>query len=30
MAVTQGAPLVVVGAHMEHNPQAIMVHDESP
>jgi NitT/TauT family transport system substrate-binding protein len=28
-AVRRGAPLVVVGAHMEHNPQAIMVHDES-
>jgi NitT/TauT family transport system substrate-binding protein len=30
MAVKQGAPLLVVGGHMEHNPQAIMVHDESP
>jgi NitT/TauT family transport system substrate-binding protein len=30
MAVEQGAPLVIVGAHMEHNPQAVMVHDESP
>ena len=28
-AVRRGAPLLVVGAHMEHNPQAIMVHDES-
>jgi NitT/TauT family transport system substrate-binding protein len=30
MAVKQGAPLLVVGAHMQHNPQAIMVHDDSP
>jgi NitT/TauT family transport system substrate-binding protein len=30
MAVHQGAPLVIVAAHMEHNPQSIMVHDESP
>jgi len=30
LAVRQGAPLLIVGAHMEHNPQAIMVHDESP
>jgi NitT/TauT family transport system substrate-binding protein len=29
-AVREGAPLLVVGAHMQHNPQAIMVHDESP
>jgi NitT/TauT family transport system substrate-binding protein len=30
MAVHQGAPLIVVAAHMEHSPQAIMVHAESP
>jgi NitT/TauT family transport system substrate-binding protein len=30
LAVKQGAPLLIVGAHMEHNPQAVMVHDESP
>jgi NitT/TauT family transport system substrate-binding protein len=30
LAVKHGAPLLVVGAHMEHNPQAIMVHDDSP
>ncbi len=30
LAVKQGAPLLIVAAHMEHNPQAIMVHDESP
>ena len=29
-AVREGAPLKVVGAHMQHNPQAILVHDESP
>ena len=29
-AVSRGAPLLIVGAHMEHNPQAIMVHDDSP
>jgi NitT/TauT family transport system substrate-binding protein len=29
-AVKEGAPLLVVGAHMQHNPQAIMVHEESP
>jgi len=30
LAVKRGAPLLIVGAHLEHNPQAIMVHDESP
>jgi NitT/TauT family transport system substrate-binding protein len=30
LAVKRGAPLLIVGAHMEHNPQAIMVHDTSP
>jgi NitT/TauT family transport system substrate-binding protein len=30
LAVTRGAPLLIVGAHMEHNPQAVMVHDASP
>jgi NitT/TauT family transport system substrate-binding protein len=30
LAVRHGAPLLIVGAHMEHNPQAILVHDESP
>lgn len=29
-AVRQGAPVVIVAAHMEHNPQAIMVHADSP
>jgi NitT/TauT family transport system substrate-binding protein len=29
-AVRQGAPVLIVAAHMEHNPQAIMVHAESP
>ena len=29
-AVRQGAPILVVAAHMEHNPQAIMVHAQSP
>jgi NitT/TauT family transport system substrate-binding protein len=29
-AVKEGLPLLVVGAHMQHNPQAIMVHEESP
>ena len=29
-AVREGAPLMIVGAHMQHNPQAIMVHEESP
>ena len=29
-AVSEGAPLLIVGAHMQHNPQAIMVHEESP
>jgi len=30
LAVKRGAPLLIVGAHLEHNPQAIMVHDDSP
>jgi NitT/TauT family transport system substrate-binding protein len=30
VAARRGAPLLIVGAHMEHNPQAIMVHDDSP
>jgi NitT/TauT family transport system substrate-binding protein len=30
LAVRQGAPLLIVGAHMQHNPQAIMVHGDSP
>jgi NitT/TauT family transport system substrate-binding protein len=30
LAVRQGAPLLIVGAHMQHNPQAVMVHDDSP
>jgi NitT/TauT family transport system substrate-binding protein len=30
MAVRQGAPLLIVAAHMEHNPQAILVHADSP
>lgn len=30
LAVKRGAPLLIVGAHLEHNPQAIMVHVESP
>jgi NitT/TauT family transport system substrate-binding protein len=30
LAVERGAPLLIVGAHMEHNPQAIMVHEDSP
>jgi NitT/TauT family transport system substrate-binding protein len=30
LAVKHGAPLLIVGAHLEHNPQAIMVHDDSP
>jgi NitT/TauT family transport system substrate-binding protein len=29
LAVNQGAPLLIVGAHMQHNPQAIMVHEDS-
>jgi NitT/TauT family transport system substrate-binding protein len=29
LAVKQGAPLLIVGAHMEHNPQAVMVHADS-
>jgi NitT/TauT family transport system substrate-binding protein len=30
LAVKRGAPLLIVGAHLEHNPQAIMVHADSP
>jgi NitT/TauT family transport system substrate-binding protein len=30
LAVRQGAPLLIVGAHWEHNPQAILVHADSP
>ena len=30
LAVKQGAPLLIVGAHMQHNPQAIMVHADGP
>jgi NitT/TauT family transport system substrate-binding protein len=30
LAVKRGAPLLIVGAHLEHNPQAVMVHDDSP
>jgi NitT/TauT family transport system substrate-binding protein len=30
LAVRRGAPLLIVGAHLEHNPQAVMVHDDSP
>ena len=30
LAVQQGLPLVIVGAQMQHDPQAIMVHEESP
>ncbi len=29
LAVAHGAPLMIVGAHMQHNPQAIMVHEGS-
>jgi len=29
LAVRRGAPLLIVGAHLEHNPQAVMVHDDS-
>ena len=28
--VNQGLPVVIVGAYMEHDPQGILVHDESP
>jgi NitT/TauT family transport system substrate-binding protein len=28
--VNEGLPVVIVGAYMEHDPQAILVHDESP
>jgi len=28
--VSQGLPFVIVGAYMERDPQAILVHDESP
>ena len=30
LAVSHGLPLLIVGAQMEHDPQAILVHDESP
>ncbi len=30
LAVRQGLPLVIVCAQMEHDPQALMIHDESP
>lgn len=30
LAVKRGAPLLIVGAHLEHNPQAVMVHEDSP
>jgi NitT/TauT family transport system substrate-binding protein len=30
LAARRGAPLLIVGAHMQHNPQAIMVHEDSP
>ncbi|HZZ20868.1 MAG TPA: ABC transporter substrate-binding protein, partial [Opitutaceae bacterium] len=29
LAIKQGLPLVLVGVYMEHDPQAIMVHEES-
>jgi len=28
--VREGLPVVIVGAYMEHDPQAVLVHDESP
>jgi len=30
LAVKQGLPIVIVCAQMEHDPQALMIHDESP
>jgi NitT/TauT family transport system substrate-binding protein len=30
LAVERGLPLLIVGAQMQHDPQSIMVHDESP
>ncbi len=30
IAVQQGLPLLIVGAQMQHDPQAIMVHDDGP
>jgi len=30
LAAKQGLPVVIVGAQMEHDPQAILLHDESP
>lgn len=30
IAVQQGLPLVIVAAQMQHDPQGILVHDESP
>src|SRR4051812_30311507 len=30
MAVAQGLPLVMVAASLQHDPMALMVHDESP
>jgi NitT/TauT family transport system substrate-binding protein len=30
IAIKQGLPLLIVGAQMEHNPLAVMVHAESP
>ena len=30
LAVSHGLPLLIVGAQMQHDPQAILVHEESP
>jgi NitT/TauT family transport system substrate-binding protein len=30
LAVSQGLPLLIVGAQMEHDPQAVMVHADDP
>jgi NitT/TauT family transport system substrate-binding protein len=30
MAIKQGMPLLIVGVQMQHDPQAILVHEESP
>ena len=30
LAVQQGLPLVIVGAQMQHDPQALMLHDNDP